>query len=71
MTKEVRVTAKVRGSNGFYQVTQYTDGSFWCTCPSFKFQRKPVEERACKHTRAFLQESLTFAKQPLERKEAA
>jgi hypothetical protein len=33
-----------------YTVTFYADGSKWCGCPAFKFQRKPVADRSCKHT---------------------
>ena len=56
LTKEVKKEAKFAGSKpgSFHTVKQFMDGSFWCSCPSFKFQRVPVEERACKHTRAFL-----------------
>ena len=32
------------------EVTKFTDGSYWCNCPAFKFSRLPVESRACAHT---------------------
>jgi len=56
-TKTVRTEEQFEGRRPgrVYTVRQFTAGSFWCSCPSFKFQRIPSEERACKHTRAFLQ----------------
>jgi len=39
-----------------YELRQATDGSHYCTCPAWKYQRKPVKERSCKHIQQFLKE---------------
>ena len=35
-----------------YEVRLGKDGNVYCTCPAWKFQRKPVADRVCKHMRA-------------------
>lgn len=54
MTKLSIRTVKSESRPGVaYKVTLYSNGSWWCSCPSFKFQRgKTAQERQCKHTRA-------------------
>jgi predicted nucleic acid-binding Zn finger protein len=43
---------KVAGSNGNeYTVKQGRDGVVYCSCPAWKFQRKPAAQRTCKHVR--------------------
>lgn len=32
-----------------YDVRKGRDGNVYCTCPAWRFQRKPVAERTCKH----------------------
>lgn len=34
-----------------YEIKQYSNGTKWCSCPAYKFQRAPVELRNCKHTK--------------------
>lgn len=54
-------TKKVRSSSSkrTYSIKIYDDGSFWCSCPGFKFQRgKVAKDRACKHTRKLVQRGL-------------
>lgn len=29
------------------------DGNVWCDCEAWKFQKRPVTERTCKHLQAF------------------
>ena len=41
-----------------YGVTLYGDGSWWCECPAFKFQRLAVELRTCKHVKHVLANKL-------------
>ena len=33
------------------------DGNVYCTCPAWKFQRKAVQGRTCKHLVAFAQKA--------------
>lgn len=33
-----------------YEVRQFTDGSRWCSCPAYKYQKKNPANRSCKHT---------------------
>lgn len=42
---------EVQGSSGTYKVFALGTAKQWCTCPSYKFQKLPVEQRECKHTR--------------------
>ena len=52
----------------FYTVKQ--NGTLGCDCPAFKFQRKPIQDRFCKHTRAVMAER-EVAALPAETREAA
>ncbi len=36
-----------------HQIRMGADGNVYCTCEAWKFQRKPVNERTCKHLQAF------------------
>lgn len=36
----------------FHEVRQGRDGNIYCSCPAWRFQRKPPMERTCKHLRA-------------------
>jgi hypothetical protein len=38
-----------KGATVAYTVTAYADGSFYCTCPAWKFGTVPAEDRRCKH----------------------
>lgn len=40
-------------SNGaiMYEVKTFVDGSHWCNCSAFKFQKLAATERCCKHTK--------------------
>lgn len=50
-TKVVAETRKIVGGSGKeHTCTLYDDGTYWCTCAAFKFQKGPVEQRRCKHT---------------------
>lgn len=54
-------TKKVKSSSSrkVYKVRVYDDGTFWCPCPGFKFQKgKSARERMCKHTRLLVQMKL-------------
>lgn len=35
-----------------YGTVIYSDGTSFCACPSWRFQKIPAEDRSCKHTRA-------------------
>lgn len=35
---------------------QMKAGSFSCTCPAWRFQRRPVYDRVCKHVKTVLEE---------------
>lgn len=35
-----------------YEVKTDGCGHYGCDCMAFRFQNKPIEQRACKHTRA-------------------
>jgi len=35
-----------------YTVSLDAAGVWSCTCPSWKFSKKPIQHRACKHLRA-------------------
>jgi hypothetical protein len=35
-----------------YDVRKGADGNIYCTCPAWRFQRKPLMERTCKHIKA-------------------
>lgn len=40
----------VRGESGkTYTVKAHADGSIHCSCPAWKFQNKPAQDRTCKH----------------------
>lgn len=32
-----------------YEIKRGVDGVVYCTCPSWRFQKKPVAKRVCKH----------------------
>lgn len=34
-----------------YETSLYENGTWWCSCPAYKFQKRPVSERTCKHQR--------------------
>lgn len=36
-----------------HQIRMGADGNVYCTCEAWKYQRKPVTERTCKHLQAF------------------
>lgn len=44
-------------ANKSYRVAVDKNGVISCTCPSWKFQSKPIELRSCKHI-AFLKSTL-------------
>jgi hypothetical protein len=50
-----------------------SSGHLTCSCPSFKFQRLPVDDRSCKHTRMIEQigVELFLEKVQVARKEKA
>lgn len=55
--KEAVVTVKMRSQTNVkkrYLLTKFNDGTWFCTCPSFRFQKKAVEIRNCKHIRLIL-----------------
>jgi hypothetical protein len=35
-----------------YNVKVFRDGTKWCTCPAFKFQKGDPKIRNCKHSRS-------------------
>lgn len=41
-------------SKAVYTVTLFSDQSWFCTCPAFRFQYKPAEGRVCKHVAAVM-----------------
>lgn len=40
-----------------YEIRMGKDGNVYCTCPAWKFQRKGVQGRSCKHLVAFAQKA--------------
>jgi hypothetical protein len=36
-----------------YEIRMGKDGNVYCTCAAWRFQRKPVTARTCKHLQAF------------------
>jgi predicted nucleic acid-binding Zn finger protein len=38
-----------------YEIKRGRDGVLYCSCPAWRFQRKPAAERSCKHMRAVAQ----------------
>jgi len=50
------VTMKSQSNpNLSYEIRQAKNGHIYCTCPAWKYQRKPVQERTCKHIKALAQ----------------
>lgn len=48
--KEKVGTVEVMGSSKRpYVITRYSDGSWYCGCPAWRFQKIPAEQRTCKH----------------------
>jgi len=43
-----------RSSDRAYAIKEDQHGNLSCGCMSWRFQKKPVEERVCKHTEEFL-----------------
>ena len=43
-----------RSSDRTYAIKEDLQGNLSCGCMSWRFQKKPVEERSCKHTEEFL-----------------
>ena len=51
---EIGETTTVTGDSGTsYEITRH-DGSYFCSCRAWKFQRRPPTERTCKHIDALL-----------------
>lgn len=55
-SKRVDFVAQVpsESSDRVYEVKRFVKGRdhwYWCSCPAFKFQRKPIFERRCKHVK--------------------
>jgi hypothetical protein len=51
--KQVFQTYSIESDSGGndHDVTVYADGTMMCDCMHWKFQKKPAEERDCKHTK--------------------
>ena len=43
----------VIGTKETYKITKARNGSVYCNCPSWLYQRMPAIQRTCKHTRIF------------------
>lgn len=52
--QEVSVDFVQSSSNAtvVYEVKTFVDGSHWCNCAAFKFQKVAATERCCKHTKS-------------------
>lgn len=47
--------ARVKGSAADpYELRVGQDANFYCTCPSWRFQKLPPKLRECKHMRAYI-----------------
>jgi hypothetical protein len=52
-TLEIQSVTVVNSQSGSsHIVTRAKDGSFYCDCPAWKFQRIPASQRVCKHLTA-------------------
>lgn len=52
----MELTIKSTTSGKTYTIKQGKDGVLYCNCPAWKFQKKPVEQRHCKHYRMAIAE---------------
>jgi hypothetical protein len=46
----VRLFPSKSNPKTMHEVTRDSRGNLYCSCPAWKFQKKPVEDRSCKHT---------------------
>ena len=41
-----------------YEIKRHkTTGDLFCECPAFKFQKRPMKARRCKHIQRFLEDN--------------
>jgi hypothetical protein len=59
MKKQAKTLKRVQSEsreNVFYEIRLGADDNIYCTCPAWKFQRKGVFARSCKHLVAWAKE---------------
>lgn len=63
MKQRSGVIVEMEGSNGHKHLVDLAARS--CTCPAWRFQKKPIQDRTCKHVEAAVREhEQTYAAKP-------